>query len=175
MDFKIINKNESSDFFVTQVDDAGEVSVYEVYFKPEQPCVPKKIKVEFQIPYIGAASLWNPQCGLQRNMLADWKLNRQTSKSRLASGIPVQSVIAHNGENVFTISVTDPKTPIEISCGVEEADKSCLCRVTFFPVPVGQIKEYRSRIVIDRRRQPFYSVIAETVAGMRKAPQVIPD
>ena len=175
MDFKIVNKNESSDFSVTQVDDAGEVSVYEVYFKPEQPCVPKKIRVEFQIPYIGAASLWNPQCGLQRNMLADWKLNRQTSKSRLASGIPVQSVIAHNGENVFTISVTDPKTPIEISCGVEEADKSCLCRVTFFPVPVGQIKEYRSRIVIDRRRQPFYSVIAETVAGMRKAPQVIPD
>ena len=36
MNFKIVNKNESSDFSVTQVDDAGEVSVYEVYFKPEQ-------------------------------------------------------------------------------------------------------------------------------------------
>lgn len=175
MNFKIVNKNEGSDFFITQVDDANGVSVYEVYFKPEQPCVPKKIKVEFQIPYVEATSLWNPQCGLQRNMLADWKLNRQTSKSRLASGIPIQSVIAHNGENTFTLSVTDPKTPIEISCGVEEADKTCLCRVTFFPVPVGRIKEYRSRIIINCRKQPFYNVIAETVAGMRKAPQVIPE
>ena len=64
MNFKIVNKNESSDFSVTQVDDAGEISVYEVYFKPEQPCVPKKIRVEFQIPCINACSVWNPQCGL---------------------------------------------------------------------------------------------------------------
>lgn len=174
MDFKIVNKNESSDFSVTQVDDAGEVSAYEVYFKPEQPCVPKKIRVEFQIPCINACSVWNPQCGLLRNILPDWKPNHQVAKSSLASGLPIQSLIAQDGNNVFTIWAADAKTPMEISCGVEELQKTCQCRVTFFSMPIGKLTEYRTRFVIDRRRKPFYEVIEEAAESMRTVRQSVP-
>lgn len=134
----------------------------------------EKIRVEFQIPCINACSVWNPQCGLLRNILPDWKPNHQVAKSSLASGLPIQSLIAQDGNNVFTIWAADAKTPMEISCGVEELQKTCQCRVTFFSMPIGKLTEYRTRFVIDRRRKPFYEVIEEAAESMRTVRQSVP-
>ena len=174
MDIKIDNTNEKSEFHVELFQEKEHVSIYHVFFKSFMPCVPSKITVEFHIPYVEAFSLWNGQCGTVRNVLPDWRPEHQIAKSRIASGIPIQSVISQDGNNVFTISVQDAKTPIEISCGTESVHQTCLCRITFFVRPVGRISEYESRIVIDQRRRPFYEVIENAVEKMRKGEQVIP-
>lgn len=174
MDIKIDNTNEKSEFHVELFQEKENVSVYNVFFKSLMPCVPSKITVEFHIPYVEAFSLWNAQCGTVRNVLPDWRPEHQIAKSRIASGIPIQSVISQDGNNVFTISVQDAKTPIEISCGTESVHQTCLCRITFFVRPVGRISEYESKIVIDQRRRPFYEVIENAAEEMRNGEQVIP-
>ena len=143
MKMNIINNNAGSIFDITLHSDINNIRIYDVYFKSSAPCVPSKITVEFNMPYIEAFSLWNAQCGLTRNVLPDWRPQHQISTSRLASGIPIQSVISQCGDNVFTISVNDAKTPIEISSGTEEVNGSCLCRISFFTIPIGKINEYK--------------------------------
>lgn len=136
----IINNNSDSTFEVKLHSDINDIYIYNVRFKSNSLCIPSRIAVEFNIPHINAFSLWNSQCGsvwnsqcgTVRNILPDWREQHQVSSSRLASGIPIQSVISQSGNNVFTISVLDAKTPIEISTATEEFNKSCLCRIAFF-------------------------------------------
>ena len=178
----IINNNPESIFDVKLCSDINNICIYDVYFKSDVPCTPSRITVEFNMPYIDAFSLWNSQCGSVwneksgtiRNILPDWRPQHQVSSSRLASGIPIQSVISQDGRNVFTISVNDAKTPIEISTGTEEFNKSCLCRIVFFTIPVGKTAEYRTQIIIDKRRIPFYEAIQEASERMRMGKQSIP-
>jgi alpha-galactosidase len=178
----IINNNPESIFDVKLRSDTNNICIYDVYFKSDLPCTPSRITVEFNIPYIEAFSLWNAQCGSVwneksgtiRNILPDWRPQHQVSSSRLASGIPIQSVISQDGRNVFTISVNDAKTPIEISTGTEEFNKSCLCRIVFFTIPVGKTAEYRTQIIIDKRRIPFYEAIQEAAERMRTGKQSVP-
>ena len=172
---KIINNNPGSIFDVKLHSDKNNICIYDVYFKSDVPCVPSKITVEFNMPYIEAFSLWNAQCGLTRNVLPDWRPQHQVSRSRLACGIPIQSVISQCGDNVFTISVNDAKTPIEISSGTEEVNGSCLCRVSFFTIPIGKISEYKSQIIIDTRKIPFYKAISDAAERMRGSEQFVPN
>ena len=175
MDIRVVNNNAYSDVDIHLSSGENNVLIYDLCFHTENPCSPERITVEFHIPYIDAYSLWNSHCGLVRNVLPDWRPEHQVSKSRLASGVPIQSVISQDGGNVFTLSVTDAKTPIEISTATEDVDKSCLCRIVFFTIPVGQISEYKTQIIIDKRKIPFYEVISEAAKRMRLGEQYVPD
>lgn len=175
MEFKITNNNENSVFGLTPEKEENDILIYNVSYKSKEEVTPSKITVEFNMPYINAFSLWNSKCGLVRNVLPDWRPQHQVSRSRLASGIPIQSVISQDGDNVFTISVDDAKTPIEISSGTEEFNGSCLCRVSFFTIPIGKINEYKSQIIIDRRKIPFYKAIEDAAERMRGFKQHVPE
>ncbi len=175
VEMNIINNNSGSIFDVKLHSDINNIRIYDVYFKSTVPCAPLRITVEFNMPYIEAFSLWNAQCGLTRNVLPDWRPQHQVSTSRLACGIPIQSVISQGGDNVFTISVNDAKTPIEISSGTEEVNGSCLCRVSFFTIPIGKINEYKSQIIIDTRKIPFYKAISDAAERMRGSEQFVPN
>ena len=180
---RIINNNSNCTFELKLFSNIGNVSIYDVIFKAQKPSSPSRIAVEFNIPYIEAFSLWNSQCGsiwnsqcgTVRNILPDWREQHQVSFSRLASGIPIQSVISQSGDNVFTISVLDAKTPIEISTATEEFNKSCLCRIAFFTIPIGVISEYKTQIIIDKRKIPFYEVIRDAAERMRAREQIVPE
>ncbi len=175
MKFNTVNNNRNSSLEINLCSEKNDVSVYEVVFKQQEACSPSKVTVEFNMPYIDAFSLWNSQCGsicgaksgTIRNILPDWRPEHQVSISRLASGIPIQSVISQSGENVFTISVEDAKTPIEISTGTEEMNKSCLCRISFFTIPVGRLSEYSTVFIIDKRKIPFYEAIESAAEHLR--------
>lgn len=179
----IINNNSDSTFEVKLHSDINDIYIYNVRFKSNSLCIPSRIAVEFNIPHINAFSLWNSQCGsiwnsqcgTVRNILPDWREQHQVSSSRLASGIPIQSVISQSGDNVFTISVLDAKTPIEISTATEEFNKSCLCRIAFFTIPIGVISEYKTQIIIDKRKIPFYEVIRDAAERMRAREQIVPE
>ena len=178
----IVNNNSDSSFEIKLHSDINDIYIYNVCFKSNSLCIPSRMTVEFNMPYINAFSLWNSQCGsvwnsqcgTVRNILPDWREQHQVSSSRLASGIPIQSVISQDGNNAFTISVLDAKTPIEISTGTEEVKKSCLCRIAFFTAPIGRITEYKTQIIIDRRKIPFYEAIRDAAGRMRGGEQFVP-
>lgn len=182
MDIRI-SDNAYNEFKAELYTNENDVWIYNVEFKPRTQCSPSRITVEFNIPHINAFSLWNSQCGsvwnsqcgTVRNILPEWREQHQVSSSRLASGIPVQSVISQSGDNVFTISVLDAKTPIEISTATEEFNKSCLCRIAFFTIPIGVISEYKTQIIIDKRKIPFYEAIQDAAERMRAREQIVPE
>lgn len=174
MDIRVANNNADSDVNINLISEENDVLIYDLCFQAKNPCSPERITVEFNIPYVDAYSLWNSRCGLVRNVMPDWKPEHQVSKSRLASGAPIQSVISQAGNNVFTLSVTDAKTPIEISTATEDVNKSCLCRIVFFTIPIGRISEYRTQIIIDKRKIPFNEAIEAAVERVRLGEQYVP-
>lgn len=175
MNIRAVNNNADSVVNINLISEENDVLIYDLHFCVENPCSPERITVEFNIPYIDAYSVWNSSCGLVRNVLPDWKPEHQISKSRLASGAPIQSVISQDGNNAFTLSVADAKTPIEISTATEDVNKSCLCRIAFFTIPIGQIREYRTQIIIDKRKIPFYEAVEAAAERMRLGEQYVPD
>lgn len=175
MEIRVLSSKFSDIFQINLHSDENNILIYDVNFCPQDSVLPFKITVEFNLDYINAFSVWNSQCGTVRNILPDWRPEHQVSASRLAFGIPIQSVISQSGENIFTISVTDAKTPIEISTGTEELNKSCLCQIAFFTIPIGEIAEYKTQIIIDKRKIPFYQAIKAAAERMRQGEQVIPD
>lgn len=174
MDIRVANNNADSDVNINLISEENDVLIYDLCFQAKNPCSPERITVEFNIPYVDAYSLWNSRCGLVRNVMPDWKPEHQVSRSRLASGAPIQSVISQAGNNVFTLSVTDAKTPIEISTATEDVNKSCLCRIVFFTIPIGRISEYRTQIIIDKRKIPFNEAIEAAVERVRLGEQYVP-
>ena len=174
MDIRVANNNADSAVDINLNSGENDVLIYDLRFHAENPCSPERITVEFNIPYVDAYSLWNSHCGLVRNVLPDWRPEHQVSKSRLASGAPIQSVISQDGNNVFTLSVADAKTPIEISTATEDVNKSCLCRIVFFTIPIGKISEYKTQIIIDKRKIPFYEAVEAVVERMRLGEQYVP-
>lgn len=175
MNIRAVNNNADSVVNINLISEENDVLIYDLHFCAENPCSPERITVEFNIPYIDAYSVWNSSCGLVRNVLPDWKPEHQISKSRLASGAPIQSVISQDGNNAFTLSVADAKTPIEISTATEDVNKSCLCRIVFFTIPIGRISEYRTQIIIDKRKIPFYEAVEAAAERMRLGEQYVPD
>lgn len=174
MKMKILGNVSKDIFQIVLRSDENGIFIYDVDFHPQTPVFPSKITVEFNLDCINAFSLWNAQCGFVRNILSDWRPNRQASLSRLACGIPIQSIISQDGNNAFTISVTDAKTPIEISTGIEEFHKTCLCKISFFTLPVGRVTEYKTQIIIDKRSIPFYKAIKAAAERMRTGEQYVP-
>ncbi len=172
---KIINDNVNSTFDVKLRSNSGNVLIYDVKFTADKPCVPQKISVVFNEPCTEAFSVWTPSCGMARGVYPSWNHRCQKAESRLASDMPILSVVSHSGLNNMTVSVTDAKTPIEISCGPEEFNKDFVCTVSFFTIPIGTITEYTTQIIIDKRKMPFYETICEAAERMRKGEQIVPD
>ena len=174
MEIKVSGNAPGDVFQIKLHSDENGILIYDVNFRPQTSAVPSQITAEFHLDCINAFSLWNYGCGTVRNILQDWRPEHQVTSSRLASGIPIQSIISQRGENVFTISVTDAKTPVEISTGTEEFDKGFLCRITFFTIPVGKITQYKTQIIIDKRKIPFYQAVTEAAERMRIGEQYVP-
>ena len=79
LDIKVINKNADGSFRVEPCGCENNITVYDVRFCARKMCSPEKITVEFNIPYVGAFSVWNSGCGLVRNILPDWRPEHQVA------------------------------------------------------------------------------------------------
>ena len=132
----------------------------DVKFAFREPKIPETITVEWFVKGDDCCSVWNPfmRC---HSIRPDWSLN--VMQSRLASGMPVQQIIRHNGNNKTCISVSDVDTPIKISIGYNEESANIICSVSFFTIPTDRKKEYSATVRIDMRNIPFYDSVYETV------------
>ncbi len=123
----------------------------------KEKIVPKEVTVAWDIDCIDMQSVWNPLCGALRNIQPAWRPN--IIDSRVGSGAPIHSLVSASGKNRGLICVSDVKTPIRISTGVEEETSLIKCRVTFFTIPVNAIDTYSAKIRIDLRNIPYYDAI----------------
>lgn len=165
--FDIINNNFNGKCDVTFLDDKDGISTYEFKCDFEEAILPKEISLCFDIPFGGAFSTWNYSCIQDRRLIGHWRGNVQKVNSRLSLGLPVLSIISQDENNVFTVSVNDIKTPLQLKAGVNDSRLCHYCVITFFTNMSGSIKNYKTVIRIDKRQLNFADVISDTVDTLR--------
>lgn len=162
MEFKISGGNNGAKIYIETTNEKDGVLFATVKMQMEKPEIPQKFTVLFKYPVVDCYSVWSPY-NTGRNCLGvNW--SKRATQSRLASGMPVQSVISMGGKNRLTIALSDAVTPTRIFSGVCEEDACFDCGVDFFTVPVAPLTEYSAVIRLDMRDIAYYDSIYDVSA-----------
>ena len=116
------------------------------------------MKLKWNFPILDIAGRWHPVCGFDRELKADW--NRGI-KSMTAQSAPVITFFSEDGNNRYTIAVSETKKEVIMNCGVHEEDGTMSCIVE---IDLGQDlinKDYEVRLLIDERNVPYYKSLHE--------------
>ena len=79
----------------------------------ESPCICLHIEQKA----LGIAGCWNPNSGLRRNLTGDWI---SASQINLSHSAPVLCFFDYNGQNCFTIALSEVSRDITSVAGVHE-------------------------------------------------------
>lgn len=139
----------------------GGIELYELKVIYPEERIPERFNVSFPTPDIDMYSVWSPSVKYDRHLGPNW--SKRTTSSRLASGMPIHSLVSMSGKNRVTVALSDAKTPISISTGVCEEDANIHWDINFFTVKVAPLKEYSVIIRIDTRDIAYYDAIYDVV------------
>ena len=159
MDFQIIGGNPGAKIYIDNRRELGGVLFFDVNMQLESEAVPERFSVLFSIPDIEVYSVWSPSIKEERHIGPNWR--KRTTNARLASWMPMQTLISASGRNRMTVTISDAKTPTAIRSGECEEDANVQWEIRFFTVPVAPIKEYRATLRIDTRDIPYYDAIRD--------------
>ena len=158
MEFTV--KNSNADAKVTLTEKILSPSLTELYLEIDfsVPTAPSPISVCWELPCNDMYLLWNAGNRSSLSCLGpNWSKRR--SPSRLASGVPVHSLLAQSGNNRLTVALSDAKTPCEIASGVVEETGMMACEVKLFTVPVDPLTSYCATVRMDTADEPFYRTL----------------
>ena len=130
------------------------ILTFDVSVSFDEPQIPEKFSIMFDFPSVDIYSVWSPSVRYDRFIGVTWK--KKVTQSRLASWMPLHSLVSANGRNRLTIAVSDAKTPTEIATGIHEHNAEFLCEIRFFTIKVAPLKEYRATVRLDLRDIPYY-------------------
>lgn len=161
MNFRITGGNQNANmFFGNQVQKDG---VYSADFRVElqQEEVPERISIYWNIPAIDMYSVWSPTVKNNHHLGPAWR--KQETGSRLASWMPIHTVLSVNGNNRITIALSDALNATSIGTGIIEEDASLECRINLFTEPSAAVSSYKVTIRIDMREMAYYDCIRDVV------------
>ena len=160
MNFKITGGNKNA---VITLDEnrIGDIVFLNLNVKLASSEIPEPIHLTWNFSASDCVSTWNPSLLDIHGLAFDW--GKLTVKSRLASWMPVQSLISKNGTNKLCIAVSDVDTPISIKTGLCEENATLACEIEFFTLPTAPTDEYTAQIRLDMRSIPYYDSIYDTV------------
>lgn len=108
-------------------------------------------------PYLDCAGVWQPNCGFDRSIDADWS---GYFKSMTASSAPVMTIFSEDGKNRFTVACSEAKERMEMRAGIHEEDGTVLLQIRI-PDAYAAAGTYELDIWMDKRDIPYYESIAE--------------
>jgi len=167
MDFSVINSNSEADVWVSNVRTHDDVILADIHLLAQREVILQPFGVFFSMDAIDIYSMWNTNAGAIgiRQLGPNWR--KQTTHSRLASGMPLHSLLSISGHNRMTIAVSDVKTPISIATGICEETAQVECKILFYTDP-APATEYVATIRLDMRDVPFCDSIYDVVAWWEK-------
>ena len=165
MNLRISGGNKKADIKINQKKDGDILYLTVNMILPEEE-IPEAFKIEWNFSASDCCSTWNPSLLDIHGLAFDW--SKLTVKSRLASWMPVQSLISKDGTNKLCIAVSDVDTPISIKTGIHEEDATFACEIEFFTLPTAPAKEYTAVIRLDMRDIPYYDSVYDTVDWWEK-------
>lgn len=164
MDFKLYGKdNVTLNYNVEQRD--GVFFVH-ISMHTADKTVPSPFTLEWLRPAVEQYTFWGPQIASVRGLAPDWKPS--ATNSSIAAGLPIHSVISSNNANSSTVAVSDPKTPISITTGIDEKKASMKYKVTFFTSPTTKIDSYEATVRIDERKINYCDAIRSASEWIEK-------
>ncbi len=159
MNFKISGGNKNADIKLTE-NRIGDILYLDVNMTLPTPEIPENFSIIWYFSASDIHSTWNPSLYAIHGLGFDW--SKITVQSRLASWMPVQSLISGDGTNKMCIAVSDVDTPISIKTGLREEDATFECEVEFFTRPTSPVTEYSAKIRLDFSAVPYYDSIYST-------------
>ena len=166
MEFKIKPAIDGADVTIEDRGEKDGISYYELKVRYSEPTIPEPLKINIVFPSYDAYSVWSPSVRYDRYLGPSWK--KRVTESRLASWMPLHTILSADGMNRFAIAVSDAKTPISIGTGVGEHDACFWCELTFFTVKIAHVTEYSAILRIDTRDIPYYDAIYDAVDWWEK-------
>ena len=137
------------------------IDFYEVKATYPKAQIPEPFSVTFSTPIIDTYSVWSPSMRFNRNLAPAWQ--KKTTNSRLASFMPLHTLVSSDGKNKVAVALSDAKTPAAIRSGVCEETARIEWEIKFFTVKVAPLAEYRTILRIDTRNIAFYDSIYDIV------------
>ena len=177
MKFEIIHKNQNCIINVVEKEIVDGIAYFDFCLNAEVAFIPEPISVRFEVPTVEEYSVWSPSLGFSRHLGPDWS-KRRTS-SRLASGMPLHSLLSLDGKNRMTVALSDAIVPTSIGTGIYEENACTRWDISFFTIKISPIKEYRATIRIDTRDIAYYDSIYDVVSWWEEecgyAPAYVPE
>ena len=157
MEFIFQGGDEKAVYSVEKGQEKDGICTFLVKMSFPEKMSPAPVRLLFRVPGADMYSVWSPGMKMERYLGPNWK--KRTTASRLASGLPVHSLLSLGGKNRLTVALSDAKTPIEIASGVCEEDGYMDLRITFFTVPIAPVEAYSAILRLDLRENTWYDSI----------------
>lgn len=138
----------------------GDILFLNVNMTLKEAEIPSSFRISWDFDASDCYSTWNPSSRQIPGLFFDW--SKLEVKSRLASWMPVQSLISNSGTNKLCIAVSDVDTPISIRTGICEEKATFACEIEFFTLPTSPTEHYSATVRLDMRSIPFYDSIYDT-------------
>lgn len=159
MNFKISGGNKNADIKLTE-NRNGDILYLTVNMALPAPEIPETFRITWNFSASDVHSTWNPSLLDIHGLAFEW--GQLKVQSRLASWMPIQSLISKNGTNKLCIAVSDVDTPISIKTGLREEDATFACEIEFFTRSTSPTDNYTAVVRFDMRSIPYYDSIYET-------------
>lgn len=159
MNFKISGGNKNADIKLTE-NRIGDILYLTINMTLPTSEIPKPFSITWNFSASDVHSTWNPSLLDIHGLAFEWSMLKV--QSRLASWMPVQSLISQNGTNKLCIAVSDVDTPISIKTGLREEDATFACAIDFFTRPTSPTDNYTAVARFDMRSIPYYDSIYDT-------------
>ena len=161
MNIEIINEYDNQNIYIDKQTEKDGVFYIQINVVQKNEEIPKKFRLKWRIPAIDCYSVWSPQMN-NRGLGPNWSKKR--TNSRLATWMPLHSVLSGCGKNRMTIAVSDAVTPMTIATGVSEEDSYLDCQIDFFTISVAPLKNYSVTVRIDMRDIYYCDSIRDVVS-----------
>ena len=165
MDFQLKNPVDA-DISVNCLSQEAGIAYYEVKAVYPEERLPAPFVIAFAVPHVDIYSVWSPTWSngvrFDRHLGPNW--SRRSTKSRLASWMPLHGLVSVSGKNRMTLALSDARTPVTIHTGVREETANVEWEIEFFSRQVAPLKEYSAVIRIDTRDISYYDAIYDVVS-----------
>ncbi len=157
MEMPIIKKGARYATGLSRKETGEETEVFSVSLaRSKEAGEEKEIWAEWRFPYVDCAGIWNPLCGFDRSIDADYGRFRESMTARSA---PICCIFSEDGENRCTVAVSETRERIGIRAGVREENGTLVLQIR---IPAEIVEKNGSCVLdirIDRSRVPFYRAI----------------
>lgn len=177
MDFNITGGSANAKIWMDNEVERDGILTFDVKMTFDKPEIPEAFKLKFYVPDVDIYSVWSPAVRYDRALGPNWQ--KRTTHSKLASMMPLHSLVSVDGTNKMTVALSDARTPTSIGTGVCEENACIEWEITFFTVKVAPLNEYSATIRIDTRAIPYYDSAYDVVEWWERecgyAPAYVPE